>query len=1190
MPRGEIDPGLGRVLAALDRLGSPQQSLKGRVLHVAGTNGKGSVCAMLFSALRQAKLRVAMFTSPHLVEPSDAFRLAEDGEDKDFPKEQLSSLQDEIVELCRPAEQAADARTLSLTTFELQVVMALTLFARQQVDVAIVEVGMGGRDDATNVLIEPAACAISSIAMDHEKFLGSTREEIAGRYFPNESSRFCGYVGDVTKCAGLSGTGMLSGGYLCGDERTPQFVVPDPEMCRREARAMAEPPWEIKAFPGRGLGVSGLRDLEKGECILSEPPAFLVQKSALPLEKDKRETFEAELREMISRLDASLQRQFWELEDCTGAAKSAIGICRTNTFTRNGDKQMLGCFLQGARFNHSCRPNVVWYWGDKADAVLKMHVTKDCKRGEELCISYLPDLESSVEQRRSRLQSSHHFLCFCEVCSEPSATKRAESESLRAEFRALDQKVKEKIKTDPEEAYRLTCRLSAIIDSEFGGDLWLHARTLNDAFNAALVSRNAALASSTMQKAITAWLRAGGDSDQELLKEMQGYADNPASHRFWCLGKCTLWRGSIGRKHSMLENMPVTWVEPAEVAAPTAEEAGEIIAEVQVLRVRGFSEELRLPLLGDYQRSNAALALAMLLELRCQQLQLRSREQVLDVSLLSDSTIAAGMAATKWAGRLEWLPLPGAGRVLLDGAHNPHAAEALGGYVDAAVRPHGRPVSWAAVLTLFASTWAFLRLPVAAPLVPRGSSLARRATESSTRRPLDAEDFRELLEQPDGANNIQSILKELLEDEGQLKEYNSTFQELAAAQEGAADSDPLAKFLSDPQAVWSWLQSNDKTQELMQIMQGSVLFDKLLKFGSEVLERRQVAELSEGSLVEISGLSAAEHLNGLTGTLSEATEEELQERCSELALAILLAIILFSTTFWFNCAGKQILGLVLRFFEFATSPSTGEGIVVFDATGKEHPGRRIIELEDGQGRIAVQPRNLIFPRHRPGDAVTLNAEFEPGTEHEGLEGRAALVSTLTDEERELGFDKYSGRVVVDVLSLLPGGPILQRILMWPEHLQRRPFQAGDGVLLRNLEADTTLNEAAGTIEEEGTEPWKYIVALEVIALSAGKDAEAILRELLRSDQDAVYAVGFSSVEGMPWVQAQAPDEILTSIRSVRPHLRRVQACLDLPAALEAVKMDSVATQIVICGSLYLVADCVRLQRQALSGLQHKAKI
>ena len=153
--------------------------------------------------------------------------------------------------------------------------------------------------------------------------------------------------------------------------------------------------------------------------------------------------------------------------------------------------------------------------------------------------------------------------------------------------------------------------------------------------------------------------------------------------------------------------------------------------------------------------------------------------------------------------------------------------------------------------------------------------------------------------------------QELLEDEVQLKEYNATFEELTAAQSGSAEADPLAKFLSDPQAVWSWLQSSDKTGELMQIMRGSALFDKLLKFGSEVLERRQVAELGPGALVEISGLEAAEHLNGLTGTLCEAT----------------------------------------------------------DADSKEHPGRRILELEDGKGRVAVQPRNLIFPRHRPGDAA-----------------------------------------------------------------------------------------------------------------------------------------------------------------------------------------------------------------------------
>ena len=107
---------------------------------------------------------------------------------------------------------------------------------------------------------------------------------------------------------------------------------------------------------------------------------------------------------------------------------------------------------------------------------------------------------------------------------------------------------------------------------------------------------------------------------------------------------------------------------------------------------------------------------------------------------------------------------------------------------------------------------------------------------------------------------------------------------------------------------------------------------------------------------------------------------------------------------------------------------------------------------------------------------------------------------MRTEEHELGFDESSGRVVVDVLSLLPGGPILQRILMWPEHLQRRPFQLGDGVKLRDLESDASLNEAAGVVEAEGflscifmgsaawacyagafcsgPEAWKYIVALE----------------------------------------------------------------------------------------------------------------
>ncbi|CAJ1359184.1 unnamed protein product, partial [Effrenium voratum] len=177
MSRGEIDPGLARVTAALARLGSPERKLRGRCLHVAGTNGKGSVCAMMFSVLRQAQLRAGLFTSPHLLAPSDSVRLAERGTDRGFSAHEWRAAEEEAAAACG-LNQDSDTR-IPLTVFELQVVTTLLLFAKYEVDVAVIEVGMGGREDATNVLIEPAACGISSIALDHEKFLGPTEEDIA---------------------------------------------------------------------------------------------------------------------------------------------------------------------------------------------------------------------------------------------------------------------------------------------------------------------------------------------------------------------------------------------------------------------------------------------------------------------------------------------------------------------------------------------------------------------------------------------------------------------------------------------------------------------------------------------------------------------------------------------------------------------------------------------------------------------------------------------------------------------------------------------------------------------------------------------------------------------------------------------------------------------------------------------------
>eukprot|EP00929_Paragymnodinium_shiwhaense_P097654 TRINITY_DN59285_c0_g2_i2.p1 TRINITY_DN59285_c0_g2~~TRINITY_DN59285_c0_g2_i2.p1 ORF type:complete len:392 (+),score=81.04 TRINITY_DN59285_c0_g2_i2:77-1252(+) len=170
----EIFQGTSRVVAALSAVGSPQLELAGRVLHVTGTNGKGSVCAMAFAALKQAGLRVGCFNSPYLVEPADMIRLAENGADVAFTDEEFSKLQKEVLDAFWKENQGAD-----IPIFELQVVAVFLLFARKQLDVAIFEVGIGGRNCATNVMERPAACAVTSIALDHQEFLGPTREDIA---------------------------------------------------------------------------------------------------------------------------------------------------------------------------------------------------------------------------------------------------------------------------------------------------------------------------------------------------------------------------------------------------------------------------------------------------------------------------------------------------------------------------------------------------------------------------------------------------------------------------------------------------------------------------------------------------------------------------------------------------------------------------------------------------------------------------------------------------------------------------------------------------------------------------------------------------------------------------------------------------------------------------------------------------
>ncbi|MCR6629085.1 MAG: bifunctional folylpolyglutamate synthase/dihydrofolate synthase [Magnetospirillum sp.] len=161
-----IDLSLTRVLALLDKLGRPQDHLP-PVIHVAGTNGKGSTVATLRALVEAAGLRVHVYTSPHLVRFAERIRVAgETISDGD-----LLTLLEEVERVNGDAP---------ITFFEVTTAAAFLAFARTPADVVILETGLGGRLDATNVVARPAATVITPIAMDHEAFLGDSLAAIAG--------------------------------------------------------------------------------------------------------------------------------------------------------------------------------------------------------------------------------------------------------------------------------------------------------------------------------------------------------------------------------------------------------------------------------------------------------------------------------------------------------------------------------------------------------------------------------------------------------------------------------------------------------------------------------------------------------------------------------------------------------------------------------------------------------------------------------------------------------------------------------------------------------------------------------------------------------------------------------------------------------------------------------------------------
>ncbi|GGC51380.1 bifunctional folylpolyglutamate synthase/dihydrofolate synthase [Siccirubricoccus deserti] len=230
-----IDLSLGRLQGLLARLGHPERALP-PVVHVAGTNGKGSCCAFLRAIAEAAGQRVHVFTSPHLVRFHERIRLA-------------GRLVEEDTLAAALAEVEARNAGAPITVFEVITATALLLFSRVPADLLVLEVGLGGRFDATNVVEAPAVTAITSISMDHMDFLGDRLEKIA-----------------------FEKAGILKPGVACATGQQAPVVLRVLEEHAAAVGARLLPrgaAWEVTPAPG------GLRYADARGALELPPPALL---------------------------------------------------------------------------------------------------------------------------------------------------------------------------------------------------------------------------------------------------------------------------------------------------------------------------------------------------------------------------------------------------------------------------------------------------------------------------------------------------------------------------------------------------------------------------------------------------------------------------------------------------------------------------------------------------------------------------------------------------------------------------------------------------------------------------------------------------------------------------------------------------------------------------------------------------
>ena len=234
------DYGLERERELLDILGSPDREYP--IVHIAGTNGKGSVSAMLTAVLVAAGYRVGTYNSPAVLRYNERFRLDGEPLSDDKVAEYMTVVRDAAEEERRRRESVAAGekgaerqRKFNPTAFEQETALALVAFAREKCDVAVLETGLGGRWDATNAVHEKTLAVITKIGLDHCALLGDALGEIAGekaqQIFSFSSAIRCPETTENSSARFRCGKGLLLPDVTKSAEEIQFSVLPESPFC-----------------------------------------------------------------------------------------------------------------------------------------------------------------------------------------------------------------------------------------------------------------------------------------------------------------------------------------------------------------------------------------------------------------------------------------------------------------------------------------------------------------------------------------------------------------------------------------------------------------------------------------------------------------------------------------------------------------------------------------------------------------------------------------------------------------------------------------------------------------------------------------------------------------------------------------------------------------------------------------------